>query len=83
MIKKSENLKKWYFIDLFGFGFSGLGDFCTKCKSMLALRAKTEREVGFDARTGFLRIFIFPIPNPAKPEPSAPVKAIHQQGESP
>nr|VFK23503.1 MAG: hypothetical protein BECKLPF1236C_GA0070990_100069 [Candidatus Kentron sp. LPFa] len=25
MIKKSENLKKWYFIDLFGFGFSGLG----------------------------------------------------------
>nr|VFK68860.1 MAG: hypothetical protein BECKUNK1418G_GA0071005_12792 [Candidatus Kentron sp. UNK]VFK73741.1 MAG: hypothetical protein BECKUNK1418H_GA0071006_12702 [Candidatus Kentron sp. UNK] len=26
MIKKSENLKKWYFIDLFGFGFSGLGN---------------------------------------------------------
>ena len=27
MIKKSENLKKWYFIDLFGFGLSGLGDY--------------------------------------------------------
>nr|VFK20896.1 MAG: hypothetical protein BECKLPF1236B_GA0070989_12283 [Candidatus Kentron sp. LPFa] len=26
MIKKSENPKKWYFIDLFGFGFSGLGE---------------------------------------------------------
>nr|VFK59634.1 MAG: hypothetical protein BECKUNK1418G_GA0071005_100815 [Candidatus Kentron sp. UNK]VFK68820.1 MAG: hypothetical protein BECKUNK1418H_GA0071006_100640 [Candidatus Kentron sp. UNK] len=25
MIKKSENPKKWYFIELFGSGFSGLG----------------------------------------------------------
>nr|VFK68736.1 MAG: hypothetical protein BECKUNK1418G_GA0071005_12641 [Candidatus Kentron sp. UNK] len=24
--QKSENPKKWYFIDLFGFGFSGLGN---------------------------------------------------------
>nr|VFK21814.1 MAG: hypothetical protein BECKLPF1236B_GA0070989_12771 [Candidatus Kentron sp. LPFa] len=36
---------------------------------MLALRARIEGGIGLDFEARFFRIFIFPIPNPAKPEP--------------